>query len=303
MRDHQAPALRFDRWLLLAGLASILAACTRTSVPLFTPEPPATVASEPTAAGPLPAPIDPDPDDYAVVWIDEGQLLSIRETAGISSPEVIRLSTESGPLHLTGESTMLGSSRWVEVSTMTGRQGWVPFFNLTERVPADAFCGDPRPPELMEAFLSSIENGDSDALVSTLSPRRGLIIRHDPWNPEVRIPLDQVAGIFVDPESYDWGTRFGSQTAIRGSFSDVIVPALLDVFSAQTTRACNQVVVGRTAEPVAWPAPYANLNFYSVHRPASRGGNPFNWRSWLFGFEYVNGEPYIAVLLEIRPQV
>jgi hypothetical protein len=282
----------------------VLAGCTRSSVLLTTPPvPEATFSPEPSATQGTPAPIDPLPGDYAVVWIGDGEVLPIRETAGISSPQVAQLSVDSGSILLTGESTMLGSSRWVEVSTLSGWQGWVPFANLTEQVPAEGFCRDSRPPAIISAFEASIQSGDEQALGALLSPRRGLIVRHDPWNPEVQIPLDQVPGIFADPSSYDWGTRFGSQTAIRGSFAEVIVPALMDTFEAQTTRKCNQVVVGRTADPVAWPTPYANLNFYSVHRPASRGGNPFNWRSWLFGFEYVDGQPYIAVVMQIRPQV
>ncbi|MGA9533629.1 MAG: hypothetical protein WBR18_13010 [Anaerolineales bacterium] len=261
------------------------------------------MATEPGVAEGSPAPIDPHPDDYAVVWTQQGEFLPIRETAGISSPEIAQLTVNSGPLLLTGESTMLGSSRWVEVSTGLGSRGWVPFFNLTEEIPAEGFCRDSRPPQIIDSFQKSIEGGDAGALRDTISARRGLIIRHDPWNPEVQIPLDQIAGIFVDPHSYDWGTRFGSQTAIQGSFADVIVPELMDAFEAQTTRKCNQVVVGRTADAVTWPAPYTNLNFYSVHRPASLGGNPYNWRSWLFGFEYIDGIPYIALVLEIRPQV
>lgn len=250
-----------------------------------------------------PAPIDQDPTDYAVVWIDEGEQLPIRETAGISSPEIGLLTIQSEPFHLTGESTMLGSSKWVEVTTITHQRGWVPFFNLTESVPSDGFCRDPRAVGILATLRDSIESADPTALQKVLSPRRGLIIRHDPWNPEVRIPLDQVIGIFVDPLDLDWGTRYGSETAIRGSFSEVIVPALRDTFEGQTGTTCNDVVVGRTAEPVQWPAPYANLNFYSIHRPASRGGNPFNWRSWLIGFEYIDGQPYVAVMMQIRPQV
>lgn len=299
----QAAARWVDRLLLVGGLFFLLSSCTRTTVALSTPDVQPTASSVPSATPGEPIPVDPDPTDYAVVWVAKNEQLAVRETAGISSPEVGQLNAQSGAVRLTGESTMLGSSKWVEVTTLTQLRGWVPFFNLTEAVPSTGFCQDPRPVKVLEALQASIEHSDAGSLAAILSPRRGLIIRHDPWNPEIRIPLDQVAGIFVDPREFDWGTRFGSETAIRGSFSEVIVPALRDTFEGQTITACNEVLVGSTADSVEWPTPYENLNFYSIYRPASRGGNPFNWRSWLIGFEYVDGQPTIAVMLEVRPQV
>ena len=43
-----------------------------------------------------------------------------------------------------------------------------------------------------------------------------------------------------------------------------------------------------------WPKEYANINFYSLHKPSAPGFE--DWRTLLVGTEYVNGQPYVFAL-------
>ncbi len=134
-----------------------------------------------------------------------------------------------------------------------------------------------------------------------LSPKRPLIVRFDPWNPETRIDREALAGIFDNPQVFQWGDRYASGGAIEGSFPQVVLPNLLDVFGREYKLGCNQILTGSSPETVEWPAKYSNLNFLSFHRAPAAGGNVYNWRTWLVAVEYIEGEPHIALLLQVRP--
>lgn len=245
--------------------------------------------------------VDPDPADHAVVWIEEGEVLPVRESAGISAAELGALTYDQHSIRLTGSRTALGSSTWVEIEARSGLVGWIPGWNLTEDVPAEGFCRDARIEELARGFEESIEAQDPAELAKLLSPKRNLILRFDPWNPETRIGLDDLPGLFDSPQSYVWGKQFASGVAIEGSFSDIVLPNLVDVFSSEHEVACNEILMGSAPNAVAWPSEYTNLNFLSFHRPAPDEVNTYNWRSWIVAIEYLGGEPYIALLLQLRP--
>jgi hypothetical protein len=247
--------------------------------------------------------LDPNPSDFTVVWIGDGQQLILREEAGLAASEIAGVLPTQASIIRTGRKTTLGSSEWVQIETPSGIKGWVPSWNLTEDVPPEGFCADPRVQLLIDDLRNAISSEGAEELEEILSPKRGLVIRHDPWNPEVQIGFGELPGIFHDPTDYLWGTRYASQTQIRGSFSQLLVPALTDVLDSETRLNCNEIEVGSGAPSMLWPDDYRNLNLVSLHRPALENGNPFNWRTWVLAIEYVEGQPFIAVLVQIRPQV
>lgn len=308
-RRSRRPRTRglFNRcWGLLLALILLGAAaqaCTRASVPIEMSQGTAPAQDEEGQIGGTAGPIDPVTDDFAVVWVPAEEALIVREAAGISSADVGRLAYDQKGILLTGSETALGSSHWVEIETQFGISGWVPRWNLTEHLDPEGVCRDPAVEALIAELTAVLESGDSRGLQQLLSPSRGLIVRLDPWNPEVRIPLDEVPGLFVDPTEIDWGARFASETPIQGSFADVVAPGLAEVFLADYQEDCNQVLTGRSPEPDEWPAEYGNFNFVSYHRPAPTDGNPFNWRTWAVAVEYVDGRPTIALLMQFRPPV
>lgn len=136
-----------------------------------------------------------------------------------------------------------------------------------------------------------------------VSPRRGLIVRLDSWNPEVRFEVDEVASLFEDPVEQDWGIIRDSQVPIRGTFRDVILPRLQMVFEAAPEVACNHLGAGFSAQKPAWPSEYGNLNYYSFYRRAPEPGNRLSWHTWAVGIEYVGGEPHLAVLVHFQGEI
>lgn len=287
-------------WLLLslAFLGLLLTACTRTAVPFTLPPFPGTV--EPTLTLPPPtatAPFGPAVGyDYAVVWIPAGGSLPVRQPAGIAGAQVGTLEADQRGIRLTGNSTFLGSSTWVEVITPEVR-GWVNSWNLTQDVSPADFYADARVQSLLERFQQVLLARDGGSLVEVVSPRRGLVLRMDWWNVEVPVSRDLLAGLFVSNQDFDWGESDVAGVPLRGTFREVVLPLLYDVFEGEPEVTCNSLRTGASERIVRWPAEYTNLNFYAFYRPDPLPGSRYNWRTWAVGVEYVEGEPYIAVLV------
>ena len=293
-----------SRVVAVLWLGLTLAAC-RSSLVEFgvqpvretqTPNPVAAATNE--AQSPTTQP--PAEFRFAVVWVEQG--LAVRQPAGITSSEVALLPADQRGIGVTGQSTLLGSSTWLEIFLPEGGIGWVNGYNLTEDVSSEAFCQDPRPVDLANRFILALQSESGLQLAQLASPKRGLIIRHDWWNPEVITELGSLAHLFQDATDQDWGVNRDSGLSITGSFGEVILPRLLDVFSVAPPFSCNRIATGNTAGEVAWPAEYTNLNFISFHR-AAPSPSSLNWRTWALGIEYVNGYPYLAVLVQYRGEI
>lgn len=288
---------------VLVGLVAA-AGCTRTSVPVG-----ATPGSLPTGALPIPirtgVPFGlgrPSETQFAVVWVPEGQTLAVRVPAGISGTSVAEFPYDDRGLALTGNALFLGSSLWVEVDSPAG-SGWVNSWNLTESVLPDDFCDDARVVPVLQAFMQAVDLQDGQAMQRLASPKRGLVLRHDWWNPEVIIPPGDVTALFTDRAPRDWGVGDTLGSPVRGSFSEVFWPELAEMVRGTPTITCNSLVTGSTARPAQWPGEYANLSFYAFFTPDPASDTGFNWRTWAVAIEYVEGLPYIAVIVQFRGEV
>jgi hypothetical protein len=267
-----------------------------------------------TIALPTPTPlpqllVSPSPsieivtDQYAVVWVGNEETLIVRKPAGISGTAVSELAYDQRGIKLTGRSTRLGSSTWVEIKTPAGGTGWVNSWNLTEDVLPAQFCKDARVNILLETFVSSLIDQDGEALSRTVHPDRGLILRHDWWNPDVIYLPNSVNGIFSDLTEIDWGVLGGSEFHILGSFQQIIFPQMEDVFSVTPEGKCNEMIAGVTSQVAIWPTEFDNMNFYVFHRPSPEGGNKYDWRTLAIGIEYVHGQPCISVVIHYRGDI
>jgi hypothetical protein len=288
--------------LFITGL--FVSACTRTMVPLGTK----TIAlPTPTAQPQLqvsPSPtIEIATDQYAVVWVGDEETLIVHKPAGISGTAVDELAYDQRGIKLTGSSTRLGSSTWVEIHTPAGGTGWINLWNLTVDVLPSQFCEDERVNILLETFVSSLIEQDGGALSRTIHPERGLILRHDWWNPDVIYLPNSVNGIFSDLTEIDWGVLGGSEFHIFGSFREVILPQMEDIFSDTAEVKCNEMIAGVTSQVAIWPTEFNNMNFYVFHRPSPEGGNRYDWRTLAMGIEYLNGQPYISVVIQYRGDI
>jgi hypothetical protein len=80
-----------------------------------------------------------------------------------------------------------------------------------------------------------------------------------------------------------------------GTFNNLIRPKLLDVFNASNMETyCDNLT---KVYPLATPWPYPDMHYHNLYKPAS--DLFFDFRTWLIGFEYVNGQPYLSALVTI----
>ncbi|MCX6071355.1 MAG: hypothetical protein NTU91_10940 [Chloroflexi bacterium] len=237
---------------------------------------------------------------FSVFGVPRDAHLIVRQPAGISGTVVAELPADMRYIDLTGQATPLGSSTWVEITVPSGNTGWVNLWNLTEDVEPEAFCQDPRVPALVDTFFAALRDRSGEALAQTVSPRRGLVLRHDWWNPEIVIPLSALTDLMQRIDEVAWGVQRGSGAPILGSFRDRILPELDALLAAAPQQACNQLLSADTSIPAEWPDEYARMNFLSYHIPAPDPGTRFNWRSWAIGVEYVDGVPFVAILIRYQ---
>jgi len=296
--DFDRSRVRF----LLAGVLSaavLLSACTRALVPLgTTPVPLApTSSAEVTRAEWI---IPGGGIMFSAFGIPQDAHLIVRQPAGISGTVVAELPADMRLIDLTGQTTTLGSSTWVEIAVPSGSTGWVNMWNLTEDVEPEAFCKDPRVPALIDTFLAAVHDRSGEALARTISPRRGLLLRHDWWNPEIVIPLLEVGDLMQRIDEAEWGIQRGSGAPIVGSFRDRWLPELDALIAATPQQACDELLSADTNITAEWPDEYARMNYLSYHISAPDPGTKFNWRSWAVGIEYVDGVPFIAILIRYQ---
>ncbi len=112
------------------------------------------------------------------------------------------------------------------------------------------------------------------------------------------VNYDQLHAQFLFDSTYvvDWGAAPASGLEKKGSFHEVVLPALQDVFNKDHALACNQVQVGGATYKATWP--YSGINFYSVYFAGTPNNGNLDWRTWLIGMEYVNGRPFLYAIMQ-----
>jgi hypothetical protein len=104
-----------------------------------------------------------------------------------------------------------------------------------------------------------------------------------------------VSNIFSDITVYNWG---GGPSGIpdTGTFKDVIQPKLLEVLNAPNMETyCDSL---DKVYPLATPWPYPNIRYYNLYKPGTPG-TELDFRTWLIGFEYINGQPFLHSMVTI----
>ncbi|MFX0080034.1 MAG: hypothetical protein ACFE8O_12430 [Candidatus Hermodarchaeota archaeon] len=298
---------KFNPYSILL-LILVLAACGRGDVPLPTfPTAETFVVSteiEPTSTTmPVISEKYPLQVEYAAVWVLNEDGLSIRSQAGISDTVAKVIPWDSRQIYLTGNRSLLGSSLWLEIEIDDGTTGWVSAWNLTEYIPSDLFCNDSRAKLLIDEFIQALQDPQNSSLNEFISPNRGLTIRLNWYSPDVIFAMDEIDSISTDDREIEWGIMADSGLQITGTFEKIIRPYLEDVFSDSSEVICNELKWGNTSGEILWPNELENLNFFSFYRKAEEDGNLFDWRTWAIGIEYVNNQPYIAILIHYSSEL
>jgi hypothetical protein len=163
-------------------------------------------------------------------------------------------------------------------------------------------CNDPALLEAIRKLMRAVASSDGAAMQELVSPVRGLQVRHSATSPPVRFRPNQAGGLFTSTASLSWGhDDDGTGAPISGSFQQLILPPFReDVASKGAQEKCGELLMGGGAGIYSWPADLAGLTPVSFHRPGERG---HDWHSSVAGFEYVDGKPYLAALVQYRWEI
>jgi len=284
--------------IIVEQTGTALAASGVLETPGFTLNTPSASSTTPT---PTSTPLISDGSKLAVVMIKEGDVLNVQASPGGQSAVLTTLSAHAIDISYTGNSQELDGENWFEIRTVDNLLGWVKAENVTEQVISDQFCADNQINTLISQFMKTIQSRDGVQFAQLINPRRGLIIKHEWWNPDVRyIEHEVLENIFDDDTNQDWGVQDGSGLPIVGAFKDVILPKLDDIQN-NSVLICNNLdqglASGGSTGYIQWPFEYANFNYVAIYRAAPEG-DELNWRTWAIGVEYVSGKPYVTFLVQ-----
>ncbi|MGE5463894.1 MAG: SH3 domain-containing protein, partial [Syntrophothermus sp.] len=232
---------------------------------------------------------------YAVVNVAPNDVLNIRSGAGSSQPVVGSFPSEAVNVMRTGPTSSVEGAIWVEVQNPSGGTGWVNSLYLTESVSHEAFCADGRVPALIEQLKGSVNQSNGDLLSTIVSPAHGVDVRLWAYSPPINFNAATAGTVFTSAQIYNWGSGGGTGNTDFGTFSQVIQPKLQEVLNAPELETyCDDLT---KVFPLSTPWPYGNIRYYNLYKPAS--GQTFDFRTWLMGIEYINGQPYLHSMVSI----
>ena len=266
-----------------------------TAAPTLTTVPTSVPTSAPTAT-PTPGAVGAS-GGYRVAFVAADDVLNVPRRPDAESAVVTQLAPGTAGIQVIDEGQgAQGGSNWLPVTTSAG-DGWVNSRFLTEDVSREAFCADPAVTELLSRLQTALAERDGRALDELVHPDRGLRLRLNWWNEEVIIRgNNDVRQLFRADERHNWGTNEGSGEAIRGSFSEVMMPLLERDLLAATQWGCDEGLFGGTAGLTILPEGYEAVRFYSAHRPAP-AEQELDWGTWLIGIERWEGQYYLSYLV------
>ena len=164
-------------------------------------------------------------------------------------------------------------------------------------IPSATFCADAQVTAVLDSLKTALQTSNGTLLASLVSPVHGMEARY--YRDGRTVIYDQLHAKFLFTSTWrvNWGDAPGSGLPSVGAFHDVIIPDLLKLFNTTYTLTCDQVQVGGATYQAAWPY---SANFYSVYYGGTSANGNMDWLTWLVGFEYVNGRPYLYALLPYR---
>lgn len=302
MFSNHATDRRFWRSLLIRsglGLLLLAAACGPGK-----PTPPPTATSVPLVLLPTPTPTPPYtptpvlPAQYAVILLAEGEALEVHREPDYDSPVIDLLAPGTAGLRLSGQERSVEDQTWREIYPPSGGSGWVNGWYLIEQMPPADFCADGRVNELIDRLGQALTSQDSELFASLVSPLHGLDVTYLRTGRTVNYGQEQAAWVLQSTYVNSWGTHPASGLEVTGAFRDLVLPPLLEVFSGGSGRSCNNPLMGGSSYTFQWPVQYNQVNYYALHKPGSQG-QELDWRTWLVGVEYVDGQPYLFALLHL----
>lgn len=273
-----------------------------TARPTLTPTAPLPSATPTVQAMPSPT-ITPTSgvERYAVILVEPGDELSVREGPGTGYRVVAALPYDATDVLLTGQKAQVDKTIWVEVQRAADPKvkGWVNAYYLTRYVSPVEFCNDQMAATLIERLAQAILSADGKALAALVSPVHGVDIWL--WRSAWPINFDQAHARWVFNSTYqhNWGASPASGLDTKGSFQEAVLPNLRDALANPHEVRCNERSVPGLAESFTWPERYKNINLFKVYKPGTPG-TELDWRVWLVGVEWVGDQPYLFALIHFQ---
>lgn len=156
-------------------------------------------------------------------------------------------------------------------------------------------CTDPKVLALIDSLKSAVLTSDGLLLSSLVSPTRDMDVAFFRDGTVITYDQEHAKFLFETTFEVNWGPEPGSGADKTGSFHDVVVPELAEVFNQPYTLHCNELKHGGASYDVSWP--YQG-NFYSIYFPGTEANGLLDWHTWVAGIEHVNGKPYIYALMQ-----
>jgi photosystem II stability/assembly factor-like uncharacterized protein len=225
---------------------------------------------------------------FAVIGIAANDVLNIRAGAGTNFQIVGSFPANTTNVMKTGQTAAAEGAEWVEVQRPDGGLGWVNSYYLTEYVSTSSFCADARIPQLIEQLKQSMIQSNGDQFALLIGSKHGAAINFWRDVPPINYTTATARSIFTDTTVYNWGAGPVAGPGVSGTFAQIAQPDMVDVFNSSYQLGCDNPSY---ADMFVNPWPHTNIHYYSILKPPSN--NVFDWKVWLIGFEYVNGQPYL----------
>jgi hypothetical protein len=170
----------------------------------------------------------------------------------------------------------------------------------TATVVTDPFCADQNVQTLLANFKTAIQTQDGELLASLVSPTHGMDVRYWRNGRLVKYDRKHARWLFRSTFVVNWGAAPGSGLTTKGSFHEVVLPKLQDVFNSSYQLLCKDPGITSSISTQPWPDEYAGVGFYNIYRPGTEQYGGIDWLAWLTGVEYVNGQPYLYALIHFE---
>jgi photosystem II stability/assembly factor-like uncharacterized protein len=250
----------------------------------------------PTGFAPPTTPVTPT-GPYAVVGVGPNDVLNVRSGAGAANPVVGWFASNGVNVMRTGPTASADNATWVEVQNPSGGTGWVNSNYLTEYATHEAFCADTRVPILLEQLKASMNQSNGDMFSGLVSPAHGVNVHLWAYQPAVHFTTVTARTAFTDSTVYTWGIGGGKGGTVpdTGTFAQMIQPKMQEVFNAPNIETYCDALTKVFPLPVPWS--YTNIHYYNLYKPSTEG--MLDFRTWLIGFEYIDGQPYLHSMVTI----
>jgi hypothetical protein len=156
-------------------------------------------------------------------------------------------------------------------------------------------CSDPQITALIDSLKTAVTNEDGQLLASLVSLASGLEVSYFRNGTAIKYDQNQAKFLFETTYPADWGADPASGAEKIGPFHEVVVPALVKIFTQTYTLHCNELKYGGASYTVNFPY---DKDFYSIYFPGTQANGSMDWQTWVAGIEYVDGKPYLYALMQ-----